>query len=50
MTPLLFRVAWTDPLTIVSAPIVLVGVAILAGVVPAARASAVNPVISLRAD
>lgn len=50
ITPLLFGVAWTDPATVVGATVAVIGVAMLASVVPAVRASSVNPVIALRAD
>ena len=50
IAPLLFGVGWADPATVVAATVAVIGVAMLASVVPAIRASAVNPVIALRAD
>jgi predicted permease len=48
LTSLLYGVTRFDPLTFAAAPALLAGVALLACVVPAARAAAVNPVIALR--
>jgi len=50
MTPLLFGVAATDAVTMLVAGAVLLLVAVLASVVPAARAAAVSPVIAFRGD
>ena len=50
MTPLLFGVAATDVATLLVAAAALLVVAILASVVPAARASSVSPVVALRAE
>ena len=50
MTPLLFGVAATDAVTMLVAGAVLLLVAVLASVVPAARAAAVSPVVAFRGD
>jgi ABC-type antimicrobial peptide transport system permease subunit len=50
MTPLLFGVAATDAVTMLVAGGVLLLVAVLASVVPAARAAAVSPVVAFRGD
>jgi ABC-type antimicrobial peptide transport system permease subunit len=46
----LFGVSPTDPLTIAAAVVVLLVTAMLAALIPARRASRVNPVSTLRAD
>ncbi len=46
----LFGVSPHDPLTLSSVPIVLVGIAVLAGGVPALRATRVDPLVALRTD
>ena len=46
----LFGVSPHDPLTVSSVPIVLVGIAVLAGGVPALRATRVDPLVALRTD
>jgi putative ABC transport system permease protein len=50
LTGLLYGVTRFDPLTFAAAPAMLAGVALLACVVPAMRAAAVNPVIALREE
>jgi predicted permease len=47
---LLFGLAPHDPSTIVSAVVLMVGVAVLAGYLPARRASRVDPMVALRHD
>jgi ABC-type lipoprotein release transport system permease subunit len=44
----LFGVSTTDPLTFVATAVLLMVVTLFAGVIPARRASSVNPVIALR--
>jgi predicted permease len=50
MRSVLFGVAPTDALTFVSAPAVIVAVAVLASIVPAWRATRVDPAIALRTE
>lgn len=50
LTPLLFETSTRDPLTFGAAALMLVTVAILACLLPAFRATRVDPVIALRAD
>jgi ABC-type antimicrobial peptide transport system permease subunit len=50
MTPLLFGVGANDATAMATAAAALLLVAILAAVVPAARASMVSPVIAMRGD
>jgi len=45
---MLFGLTPWDPLTISAATLVLVGVAVLAGYLPARRASRVSPMVALR--
>jgi putative ABC transport system permease protein len=47
---LLYGVNSADPLTFVSAPILLVAVAMLASYIPARRAASVDPVTVLNAE
>jgi ABC-type antimicrobial peptide transport system permease subunit len=47
---LLFGVTSGDPLTFVAAALVLMTIAVLAGYLPARRASRIDPMICLRAD
>jgi len=46
----LFGIAPNDPLTLVTVVLVLAGVALLAGYVPARRATALDPVESMRSE
>jgi len=48
MSSLLFSVSASDPLSFLMACLILVSVALLAGVIPAIRASKVNPLVALR--
>ena len=50
MASLLFGVTAHDPITFVTAPLVLVAVALFSSLVPAMRAARVDPVVTLRAD
>jgi putative ABC transport system permease protein len=47
---LLFEVSPWDPITIAVVSLTLVGVAVLAGLLPAWRAAHVDPNVALRAD
>jgi predicted permease len=47
---LLYGVGWGDPLIFASVSVVLVGLAALAGYIPARRAARVDPIVALRCD
>lgn len=50
LAPLLYGTAPADPLTFATIPVVLLAVALLAGYLPARRASRLDPLLALRAD
>lgn len=50
MSSMLHGVTARDPLTFAQTSIVLVGVAVLASLIPARRAASIDPAIALRAD
>jgi putative ABC transport system permease protein len=50
MTTFLYRVRATDPVTYVSVTLVLVTVAVVASVVPARRATRIDPLTAMRTD
>jgi ABC-type antimicrobial peptide transport system permease subunit len=50
MRSLLFAISPLDPLTFATVPLVLAAAALLASYLPARRAAAVDPVVSLRAE
>jgi ABC-type lipoprotein release transport system permease subunit len=47
---MLFDISPFDPLTYVAVSLFLIGVSLLASIVPARRAASVDPVIALRAE
>jgi ABC-type lipoprotein release transport system permease subunit len=50
MEGLLYGIATRDPLTFVLAPVALMGVALAATLIPAWRATRVNPVEAMRVE
>jgi ABC-type lipoprotein release transport system permease subunit len=50
VSSLLFQLEPNDPVTITSATLLLVGVAVVAGYLPARRAARVDPLVALRSE
>jgi len=50
LSGLVYGVSTTDPVTFISLPLLLGGVAFLAGLFPALRASRIDPLEALRVD
>jgi ABC-type antimicrobial peptide transport system permease subunit len=48
MQTLLYGVSGTDPLTLMSVVLILMGVCVLANLVPALRAMRIDPLVALR--
>ena len=50
IAPMLYRVSPTDPLTIAGAALFLILVAVFASLIPALRATRVDPMVALRQE
>jgi ABC-type antimicrobial peptide transport system permease subunit len=47
---MLFQLSATDPLSVIGAVLFLFGIAIVAGLIPARRATKVDPLVALRSE